>query len=111
MSFVKYNENGNVVDLAEKVAISNWATVGLYGFESAALYKQLYTEAYLAGGIEEFGGERYIAPIYKLLLKSGKLVCAPKLDLEAVNVLGTPKEVLRFDPFVELGSTALMNGF
>jgi len=104
MSFVKYNENGQVVDLAEKVAISNWATVGLYGFESGALYQQLYTEAYLAGELEEFEGERYIAPIYKKLLKSGSLVCAPKLDLAAVNILGTPNDVLKFDPLVELGT-------
>jgi len=111
MSFVKYNETGEVVDIAEKVPISNWATVGLYGFESAALYQQLYTEAYLDGELDEFGGERYVAPIYKMLLKSGNLVCAPKLDLAAVNVLGTPLEVLRFDPFVELANASVINRF
>lgn len=102
MSFVKYGESGDVIDLAEKVVISNWATVGLYGFESAALYQRLYSEAYLDRELDEIGGERYIAPIYKILLKSGSLVCAPRLDLAAVNILGTPMDVLRFDPLVEL---------
>jgi len=98
MSFVKYDDDGEVIDFAEKIPISNWATVGLYGFESADLYHRFYTEAYLDGRVEEVGGERYIAPIYKLLLKAGKSVCAPKLELAAVNILGTPTEVLRFDP-------------
>ena len=102
MSFVKYNEDGEVVDLAEKVVISNWATVGLYGFGSAELYQRLYSEAYLDRELDEVEGERYIAPIYKILLKSGNLVCAPRLDLSAVNILGTPMEVLRFDPLVKL---------
>lgn len=100
MSFVRYDEQGRVVELAEKKVISQWATVGVYGFTSAALYRQLYEEAYHAGGVEEVGGERYVAPMYQLLLRQGKRVCAPKLDLPAVHVLGTPLEVQAFDPMV-----------
>ena len=77
------------------------ATVGVYGFASAALYRGLYDEAYHAGGVEEVGGERYVAPMYQLLLRQGKSVCAPKLDLPAVHVLGTPLEVQAFDSMVK----------
>lgn len=101
MSFVRYDEQGRVVELAEKKVISQWATVGVYGFASAALYRQLYEEAYHAGGVDEVGGERYVAPVYQLLLRQGKSVCAPKLDLPAVHVLGTPQEVLEFDPTIK----------
>jgi dTDP-glucose pyrophosphorylase len=99
MSFVRYDD-GRVVELAEKKVISQWATVGVYGFESAGLYRQLYEQAYHAGGVKEVGGERYVAPMYQLLLDAGQAVCAPKLELAAVHILGTPQEVLDFDPQV-----------
>ncbi len=101
MSFVRYDEHGQVVELAEKKVISNWATVGVYGFESAALYQHLYEESYNACGVQEVGGERYVAPMYQLLLEKGYSVCAPKLNPSDVHILGTPQEVTAFDPKVE----------
>jgi NDP-sugar pyrophosphorylase family protein len=100
MSFVRYDDAGRVIELAEKKVISHWATVGVYGFASAALYRQLYEQAYHSGGVDEVGGERYVAPMYHLLLQDGGQVCAPKLNQAAVHILGTPNEVLQFDPFV-----------
>lgn len=101
MSFVRYDDYGRVVELAEKKAISEWATVGMYGFDSIELYKQLYEEAYLERGITEIAGERYVAPIYQLLVQSGRAVCAPQLKSSAVHILGTPEEVENFDPMVK----------
>lgn len=98
MSFVKYDEDGYVIELAEKKVISNWATVGIYGFKSASLYKALYEKAYLEGAVSSVNGERYIAPIYQLLIAGNKSVCAPKLCLSSVHILGTPNELLSFDP-------------
>lgn len=101
MSFVRYDDKGIVVELAEKKVISDWATAGVYGFDSINLYKQLYEEAYLARGISEIAGERYVAPIYQMLLQSGESVCAPKLKLSKVHILGTPEEVKIFDPMIK----------
>ena len=101
MSFVRYDEAGRVVELAEKKVISNWATVGVYGFSSAGLYRKLYEQAYHAGGVKEVGGERYVAPMYQLLLAAGQSVGAPRLDRSAVHILGTPQEVLEFDPMIK----------
>jgi NDP-sugar pyrophosphorylase family protein len=101
MSFVRFGDNDHVVELAEKKVISKWATVGVYGFESANLYRQLYEASYQDGRVQEVGGERYVAPMYQLLLNSGGKVSAPKLDLSAVYILGTPGEVLDFDPNVK----------
>jgi len=97
MSFVRFDENNRVIELAEKKVISNWATVGIYGFEDANLYKQLYEASYQDGRIQEIGGERYIAPMYQLLFNSGGAISAPKLNLSAVRILGTPDDVLAFD--------------
>ena len=100
MSFVRYDTQGNVVELAEKKVISKWATVGVYGFETADLYRRLYKESYQDGHVQEVRGERYIAPMYQLMLSSGAPVCAPKLEQFAVHILGTPQEVFDFDPSI-----------
>jgi dTDP-glucose pyrophosphorylase len=101
MSFVRFDHNDQVVELAEKKVISNWATVGVYGFETAKLYRQLYEASYQDRLVQEVSGERYVAPMYQLLLNSGGRVTAPMLDLSAVSILGTPQEVLHFDPSVK----------
>jgi len=97
MSFVRYDEDGEVIELAEKNVISNWATVGLYGFQSASLYRELYQQSYCNGIVSEAHGERYVAPMYQLLLQAGMSISAPQLNGGDVHVLGSPAEVLAFD--------------
>lgn len=108
MSYVRFDESGQVAEIAEKKVISNWATVGVYGFESADLYRELYQVSYEARSINEVCGERYVAPMYQLLLNLGGGVSAPKLDASYVHVLGTPKEVLDFDPLTRPPCGALV---
>lgn len=100
MSFVRYGEGDEVVEIAEKRPISTWATVGLYGFRSAALFRRLYREAYDQGLVAMVNGERYVAPMYELMLAQQELVVAPRLDPADVHILGTPAQVLAFDPAV-----------
>lgn len=45
-SFAKLDEFGNVVEVREKVRISNNCTLGAYYFSSAKLYEDLYREYY-----------------------------------------------------------------
>lgn len=98
MSFVRYGSGDDVIEVAEKRPISHWATVGLYGFRSASLFAELYCEAYEHGRIRLAQGERYVAPVYELMLARGERVIAPRLRGEDVNILGTPAQVLAFDP-------------
>jgi hypothetical protein len=98
MSFVRYGSSDDVAEIAEKEPISSWATVGLYGFRSAASFVRYYQEAYEHGRVRIVHGERYVAPIYKLVLTHGERVVAPRLEADTVNVLGTPAQVLTFDP-------------
>jgi len=98
MSFVRYGQGDDVIEIAEKQPISHWATIGLYGFRSARCFSESYQEAYDRGRIQTVQGERYVAPIYKLTLLQGERVVAPRLGIEAVRILGTPAQVLDFDP-------------
>jgi hypothetical protein len=98
MSFLRYGVGNDVIEIAEKELISNWATVGLYGFSSAGYFSERYQEAYDSGRIRMSRGERYVAPIYGLMLLRGERVVAPRLSIDDVNILGTPAQVLKFDP-------------
>ena len=98
MSFVRYGSGNDVIEVAEKKPISSWATVGLYGFNSAACFAERYQETYDSGRIRTVQGERYVAPIYESLLVQRERVVAPRLEIDDVNILGTPAQVLTFDP-------------
>jgi NDP-sugar pyrophosphorylase family protein len=97
MSFVDYDINDNVSKVVEKEQISTWASVGSYGFSSVELFEKIYEKSYLSKMTEEVGGERYIAPMYSVMLSLGMRVVAPKLDQNLVHVLGTPEDLLKFD--------------
>lgn len=101
MSFVSYDNDGYVACVAEKKVISEWATVGLYGFISAQEYERIYGLAYLEKNIESINNEFYITPMYEIMLRENKRICAPKLDNQDVNILGTPEQLLVFDPDVK----------
>ena len=57
-SFARLDDAGRVVELREKVRISDHATVGLYWFASAAQYCEIYRDYYAVAGREE-KGERF----------------------------------------------------
>jgi len=98
MSFVRYGSGIDVIAIAEKRPISIWATVGLYGFRTAASFAAHYQEAYESASMQIINGERYVAPMYELMLRQGERVVAPRLQKDHVSILGTPDEVLTFDP-------------
>jgi NDP-sugar pyrophosphorylase family protein len=96
MSFVDYDTNGNVSKVVEKKQISTWASVGSYGFSSVDLFKEIYKKTYLSDLSEEVGGERYVAPMYSIMLHLGMQVTAPKINQNIVHVLGTPEDLDKY---------------
>jgi len=98
MSFVCHGSGNDVIEIAEKRPISRWATVGLYGFSSTASFSECYEETYELGGLRATHAERYVAPVYERMLVRGERIVAPRLESGNVNVLGTPDQVLNFDP-------------
>ena len=71
---------------AEKEVISDRASSGLYYFSS----KELYLSTYYSFDWPSLG-ERYIAPMYNMLIKNGSLVGESRI--EKVLPLGTPEEI------------------
>ena len=94
-SFAKLDEDGNVIEVREKVRISDNCTLGAYYFSAAKLYKELYEEYYADDSrIEKT--EKYIAPLYNLMIEKGMPVSISIVDEKKVHVLGTPEELQVF---------------
>lgn len=93
-SFVRADENGRALEVAEKRRISSLATIGLYYFRSFALFEQGLSSSSFAGY-----KERFVAPIYQELLKdSARSIYIEQLPAAAVHVLGTPEDIQQFAP-------------
>ncbi len=94
-SFARLDESGKVVEVREKVRISDNCTLGAYYFSSAGLYSDLYDEFYSDNSrIEK--NEKYIAPLYNFMIEKKMSVTISIIDAEKVHVLGTPEELKDF---------------
>lgn len=95
-SFVKADNDGDVIEVREKVRISNNCTLGAYYFSSVALYRRLYNEYYQdSRNIEK--NEKYIAPLYNYMIQLNMRVTFSVVDSKKVHVLGTPEELKQFE--------------
>lgn len=76
-----------VIETAEKIEISNNCSTGLYYFKSVSLYK----EAYQMTSIQDHR-ERYIAPLYNVLIHKGHNIHIHVIPRSEVVFCGVPKE-------------------
>jgi dTDP-glucose pyrophosphorylase len=106
-SFARTDAAGRVVEMREKVRISDNATLGLYWFRSAGLFVDTY-HRFFADGAGAERGERYIAPMYNLLLERGELVTISHVALDDVGMLGTPDQVAAFRQSPPVGAAAYL---
>ncbi len=93
-SFVRLDESGKVEEVKEKERISDNCTLGAYYFSSAGLFTRLYNEYYGSGQCAQ--KEKYIAPMYNLMIEKGMSVTISLVDADKVHVLGTPEELKVF---------------
>ena len=94
-SFARLDETGRVVEVREKVRISDNCTLGAYYFSSAKLFEDLYSE-YYADDSKLEKNEKYIAPLYNYMIEKGMKVTISIVDANKVHVLGTPEELEEF---------------
>ena len=94
-SFISMDEHNKVTDIAEKVPISDIATLGFYYFSSFALYKAFYEKTFKDNS-NLVNGEKYIAPIYKVLIEANKPVYGSVIPSDKVWGLGTPDDLIFF---------------
>lgn len=95
-SFVRpdsfHPETCRVLEVAEKIRISDLCSTGLYHFRSAALFRDLYAEIAERNPATLQGGERYIAPLYNTAIARGYDIRYNLIPNSAVAFCGTPEE-------------------
>ena len=97
-SFVKPLEAGStqVIETAEKKAISNLCCTGLYYFDNVDDYLRAF-QHYLSMPVEQWDkAELYVAPLYNHLIKNKKNICYHLINRAEVVFCGTPEEYFTF---------------
>ena len=93
-SYSKINfHTGLIEQVAEKQVISNFATVGIYYWNSGAMYVKC-AESMISKNIR-FNNEFYICPVYNELITqhSGRVSPYPVFEMRG---MGTPEELTKF---------------
>ena len=86
-SYAKVGDDGFVVEVAEKVQISNDATAGYYYWSKGSDFVK-YAEQMIEYN-DRSKGEFYVAPVYNWAIKDGKKIVISSVD--KIYELGTPE--------------------
>ena len=92
-SFVKTDKNNKVNQITEKIRISNYGCIGLYYFKSFNLFEKCYNNY----NFNKYK-EKFVAPLYGVLLNKNGKVYSKIVNRNKVHVLGTPEDVIKFYP-------------
>ncbi len=86
-SFARMNEKGDVVEVSEKVRISEWASTGIYYFQNGERFVT-YAEEMIENE-ERTRGEFYVMPLYSKYLKNNFVIRT--FEADEMWDMGTPE--------------------
>lgn len=92
-SFARVDDHGHVVEVAEKVRISNHASTGLYYFSHGRTFVSVADE--MIRNEEKTRGEYYVIPVYQKYIERGWQVGIAEVD--AMWDMGTPEALAAFE--------------
>jgi NDP-sugar pyrophosphorylase family protein len=90
-SFARTNEDGHVVEVKEKVAISDLATVGIYHFRRAGEFIDAALDMITAN--DRSNNEFYVCPVYNYLQRRGARIGVYEIEAAAMHGIGTPSDL------------------
>ena len=90
-SFARTNEQGIVLEVQEKVPISDLATVGIYLFSQGGDFVKAALE--MITNNERVNGEFYTCPVYNYAIRQGKKIGVFEIAPETMHGLGTPEDL------------------
>lgn len=91
-SYVKLDCNGRIIDVKEKIIISNIATNGLHYWNNGHDFIESANEMIAAK--EKYNNEFYIAPTYNYMIKKGKTILPYFFNLHFP--IGTPEDLNKY---------------
>lgn len=93
-SFARLDGQGLVTEVAEKKAISDLATVGLYLFARGSDFVGAAVDMIAAN--ERVNGEFYTCPVYNYMIAKGARIGVYEVPMEAMHGLGTPDDLTAY---------------
>lgn len=95
-SFVRRDDTGRVVEVIEKVVVSNEATVGIYNFARGADFVR-GADAMIAAD-ERVNGEFYVAPVYNALANESATIRCHSIGKvgDGMHGIGVPDDLTSF---------------
>ena len=96
-SYAKLDDDGYVVEVAEKKQISEYATGGMYYWKSFYSFRQALARMIAAD--DRTNNEFYVAPVYNHMLKEEKVIIKM---LDDIDQLGTPEELKAYENKIRL---------
>jgi len=104
-SFVRLNEDGFVIEVAEKRVISTEATCGIYHWARGSDYVK-YAER-MIGNDTRVNGEFYVAETYNEALLDRKKIKPYHLSAGAMHGIGTPEDLAEFQNYININKITL----
>ncbi|EAH7997308.1 lipopolysaccharide biosynthesis protein [Campylobacter jejuni] len=89
-SFAKLN-NDLVMEVREKEAISEFATVGIYFFNKGKIFVESAIDMIIEN--DRVNNEFYTCPVYNYAIKNGAKIGIYNIDFSKMHGIGTPKDL------------------
>jgi dTDP-glucose pyrophosphorylase len=93
-SFAKIAEDGLVVEVKEKVVISEYATIGIYLFSRGKDFVDGTIDMIINN--DRVNKEFYTCPVYNYLIKDGKQIGIYNIEFDQMHGLGTPDDLEKY---------------
>ena len=93
-SYARLDEHGIVAEVAEKKAISDLATVGIYLFRTARLFIDSAID--MIARNDRVNNEFYTCPVYNYAIRAGARIGVFEVPRAAMQGLGTPEDLQQF---------------
>ena len=93
-SYIKLNETNEIIDIKEKLKISDNANTGAYAFSD--INELLHYSEYIVINNITFNNEPYTSCIIAEMLENNKKFIGYELNNDYVHILGTPKQVIDY---------------
>jgi NDP-sugar pyrophosphorylase family protein len=102
-SYARHDADGRVTEVAEKVVISDQATVGIYYCRHGSDFVR-YAKQMIAKNIR-VNNEFYVCPVFNEFLADGKSVYLHEIAKSQMHGLGTPEDLECFlEPTLKLAA-------
>ncbi|MDB3972309.1 glycosyltransferase family 2 protein [Candidatus Thioglobus sp.] len=97
-SYVKVNNDGDVVESAEKNPISNTATAGFYLYKKASIFSKFAKQMIMKDASVD--GNFYICPVFNEMILSQKIIKTFSIESQQYHSFMSPEMLINYKEFL-----------